>query len=215
MAADRRDFITEATGRLNPYIDTDDMAQMTLDLMIELGGTISANSFAEFFTGKESYAITEPDKRDALEKTGELILHEELLCLMSNALTGHLIADWNNKCVDGVRKIAQKFYDEVLRKYGFTLTDAEEAALIDGSSKLYKGNEDKDDEVGGGQQEESEDEPNEADGQQEAVPVKRCGDCFHLWEINDEEGKCNCEDSDEYGKHKNKDQAGCSRWEEF
>lgn len=138
MGQDRRSFIAEvAAGK---YKCTEDLKEMLWKLIVEEGTFVTRWGLVEALSGKHQYQLTAEEMDRYLEEAETMPTQTQMLAQYAKAydheIKTYYIVDYDGAYNgDHAEKLKQLY--KILGKYGFTLTDPDHIATLDGTHELY------------------------------------------------------------------------------
>ena len=144
MREARRNFIEDIiSGKVAPVKNESEIKDELFTLLMDNSACIGLNRLMYFYHGRDMYKLEEEDTNKTKEKIKGMSILHQLLCMASAEVDENDPIDWKNYYLERKGEINMRFYD-ILRLYGFSLTDGREKSVFDGTSELYERKEDND-----------------------------------------------------------------------
>ena len=136
MDARRKEFVKNIiNGKIEAIKDVSEVKDELWITMMQFQVCMYPSSLERFFIDKPSWEQTPEEKDEAQKSRESLSIIHQMLVLMSQAMAGKDIYDYNGRYYSEVGAKLKKAYG-ILKKYGWSFEDDEEQ-LLDGTHELY------------------------------------------------------------------------------
>lgn len=144
LTADANSFVKAVVdNKVEPLKPSLELYEEIWRAILETDGYFTRSYICNVLRGKNEYELTGEEREAVKEEIHRMPVIHQMLCQITGNIGGEL-ADYNGKYVtDRGRK--HKAQLDILKKWGFTLTDEQER-LVDGTHILYIREENEDDE---------------------------------------------------------------------
>lgn len=140
LASSAKDFVNAIiSGKIAPLKDDAAIREKIWWLMLESGTGVYESDFKRFFTGKDSWTLSEEEREAAGKRIEALNVTEAMLIVLLEQIiksNAKEITDYyggiNKERAGHARKAL-----EILKPYGWSLPDEEYEKLLDGTHELY------------------------------------------------------------------------------
>lgn len=145
FAADRRNFVLDVVnGKYEKAEDPETNIKDCYELLLRMHVSISYNELAGYLSGKNYWDLTEDERKELREQAEKLSMEHSLLMFLDGRIGDEtVLTDYDGYFQDkGEEYSTSPFYLrkllDILSRYGFQVENEEVAALLDGTSELYK-----------------------------------------------------------------------------
>lgn len=136
----RKEFVLSIIeGKIAPL--KEDIRDELWALLVEFDAFCGSRVMIEYITGKSFWELKEDEKKAARENVVSLSPLHQMLIILSREMNGKGTTNWDGSFDDQNGASLKKAY-ELLKKYGWSFEEGEEE-IIDGTSELYKKENDK------------------------------------------------------------------------